>query len=77
MGGWQIVRLAGANETIFKLHRSVKIDGNGVITIWSSDVGANHEPPVNIVMKHQKWFVGDNMKTQLLNNDGEVNFINK
>lgn len=66
------MRTAGANETSFKFHRSVKIDGSQVITVWSSDVGANHEPPVNIVMKSQKWFVGDNMKTQLLNTEGEV-----
>lgn len=72
LGGWQLLRTAGANETSFKFHRSVKIDGGQVITVWSSDSGANHEPPVNIVMKSQKWFVGDNMKTQLLNTDGEV-----
>ncbi|KAG4076769.1 hypothetical protein HA402_009115 [Bradysia odoriphaga] len=71
LGGWQLLRTAGANETSFKFHRSVKIDGSQIITVWSSDTGANHEPPLNIVMKGQKWFVGDNMKTQLLNTDGE------
>ncbi|KAJ6628023.1 Lamin-C, partial [Pseudolycoriella hygida] len=71
LGGWQLLRTAGANETSFKFHRSVKIDGGQIITVWSSDTGANHEPPANIVMKSQKWFVGDNMKTQLLNTDGE------
>ncbi|CAD7094091.1 unnamed protein product [Hermetia illucens] len=71
IGGWQLVRTAGSNETSFKFHRSVKIDGNGYITVWSSDAGVTHEPPTNIVMKSQKWFVGDNMKTILVNTDGE------
>lgn len=71
MGGWQLVRTAGTNETAFKFHRSVKIDGNGVVTVWSSDAGVTHEPPQTIVMKQQKWFINDNMKTQLLNADGE------
>lgn len=72
MGAWQLVRLSGAGETIFKFHRSVKIDGGASITIWSSDSGVNHDPPANIVMKQQKWFTGDNIKTQLLNAEGEV-----
>lgn len=72
IGGWQLLRSAGgANETAFKFHRSVKLDGGATVTVWSADVGANHEPPGNIVMKSQKWFVGDNMKTLLLNADGE------
>lgn len=75
IGGWQLVRTAGSNETSFKFHRSVKIDGNGYITVWSSDAGVTHEPPTNIVMKSQKWFVGDNMKTILVNTDGEVSFF--
>lgn len=72
MGGWQLVRTAGANETAFKFHRSVKIDAGARITVWSSDSGQTHEPPGQIVMKQQKWFIGDNMKTVLLNIDSEV-----
>lgn len=71
MGGWQLVRTAGSNETNFKFHRSVKIEPNGTITVWSSDSGITHEPPQTIVMKQQKWFVSDQMKTALLNVDGE------
>lgn len=71
LGGWQLVRSAGNHETIFKFHRSVKIDGNGSVTVWSADAGVTHEPPQTIVMKQQKWFVSENMKTQLLNADGE------
>lgn len=71
IGGWQLLRQAGSNETSFKFHRSVKIDPNGYVTVWSSDAGVTHDPPKNIVMKSQKWFTGDNAKTQLLNGAGE------
>lgn len=71
LSGWQIVRRAGDNETLFKFHRTVKLEAGATITVWSSDVGQDHEPPTNIVMKGQKWFVGDNMSTLLINNAGE------
>lgn len=60
---------AGGIETTFKFHRSVKLEGGATVTVWSSDAGANHEPPGNIVMNTQKWYVGDNTKTLLLNAD--------
>jgi lamin B len=50
----------------------VKIDAGQAITIWSSDSGATHEPPTNIVMKGQRFFVSDNMSTHLMNPEGEV-----
>lgn len=71
LSGWQIVRKAGELETMHKFHRSNKIDPNSTITIWSSDLGKDHEPPSNLVMKGQKWFVSDNMTTTILNANGE------
>lgn len=71
LSGWQIIRRAGALETSFKFHRTAKVDAGASVTVWSSDIGANHEPPSNIVMKGQKWFIADTMITTLLNNDGE------
>lgn len=71
LSGWQVVRKAGELETNFKFHRSVKIEPKGEITIWSSDQGKDHEPPNQLVMKAQKWFVADNMTTLLYNNSGE------
>lgn len=71
LGNWQLVRTAGTNETNFKFHRSVKIEPQGTVTVWSSDTGVTHEPPQTIVMKQQKWFVSDTMKTSLVNTDGE------
>ncbi|XP_051176064.1 lamin-C-like isoform X2 [Leptopilina boulardi] len=71
LSGWQIIRKAGNLETIFKFHRTAKVDSGANVMVWSSDVGATHEPPSNIVMKSQKWFTADNMTTVLLNNEGE------
>lgn len=70
-----MIRKAGNLETVFKFHRTTKIDSGASVTVWSSDIGATHEPPTNIVMKAQKWFVADNMTTNLLNNEGEVRII--
>lgn len=70
IGGWQLNRKAGANETVHKFHRSVKIDGGADVVIWSSDSGVSASPG-NIVMKSQKWFVGEEMKTTLINADGK------
>lgn len=71
VGGWTLLRKVGTNETVFKFHRTLKVDGGAFVTVWSSDLGQTHEPPSTIVMKGQKWFCGDNMTTQLLNADGE------
>lgn len=70
IGGWQLNRKAGANETVHKFHRSVKIEGGGDVVIWSSDSGVTASPG-NIIMKSQKWFVGEEMKTILINGDGK------
>lgn len=72
IGGWQLVRTVGTNETQFKFHRSVKVDAGATVTVWSTDIpNVNHEPPASIVMNGKKWFVGDQMKTVLTNGDGE------
>ncbi|XP_076278341.1 lamin-C isoform X2 [Lasioglossum baleicum] len=71
LSGWQIIRKAGSLETMFKFHRTAKIEAGATVMVWSSDIGASHEPPSNIVMKSQKWFTADTMTTKLLNNEGE------
>lgn len=72
LGGWSVVRKAGDDETLFKFHRSVKVEPNGTVTIWSSDQSREtHDPPANIVMKGQKWLVADNMTTTVINNNGD------
>jgi lamin B len=37
--------------------------------VWSSDSGTTHNPPTDIVMKGKRWFVADEMKTVLSDND--------
>ncbi|XP_015432137.1 PREDICTED: lamin Dm0-like isoform X2 [Dufourea novaeangliae] len=71
LSGWQVIRKAGSLETVFKFHRTAKIDSGATVMVWSSDIGATHEPPSNIVMKGQKWFTADTMTTTLLNNEGD------
>lgn len=72
-----MIRKAGEQETQFKFHRTVKLEPGAITTVWSADVGAEHEPPLNIVMKGQKWFVADTFTTQLLNTDQEVSVFSK
>ncbi|XP_047541276.1 lamin-C-like [Vanessa atalanta] len=71
LGGFQIIRKAGDQETVFKFHRTVKLEPGAIATVWSADAGADHDPPRDIVMKGQKWFVADNFTTTLFNNDQE------
>ncbi|KAK3914333.1 Lamin Dm0 [Frankliniella fusca] len=71
LGNWQLVRRANGQETVYKFHRTVKLDGGSGLTVWSSDQGETHEPPFNLVMKSQKWVTGNDMTTQLLNNSGK------
>ncbi|XP_075215988.1 lamin Dm0-like [Lycorma delicatula] len=72
LGGWQLIRKVGDDRsTSFKFHRSVKIEGNGYVTVWSADSDQTHEPPTNVVMKGQKWLVGDSMTTTLINPNSE------
>lgn len=71
LSGWQVVRKAGDEEVVYKFHRTVKIEPNAHVTIWSADSGHINEPPSNLVMKGQRWFVADNMTTAIINNNGE------
>jgi lamin B len=71
IGGWTVVRKAGEHETLFKFHRSVKVEPNGTVTIWSSDQNKEHDPPTCLVMKGQKWLVSDNMTTTVFNTNGD------
>lgn len=76
MGTWQITRLAGEKSVTFKFHHTVKLASGETITVWSMDAQATHEPPLNIVMKTQKWPIADSMETVLYNNKNEVRISN-
>lgn len=75
LSGWQILRKAGNDEATYKFHRSVKLEAGGTLTVWSSDAGQTHEPPHHLVMKGQKWVIGDAMTTTVYNNAGEVSVL--
>lgn len=66
IGSFQVIRTAGESETVYKFHSKSKAPAGATVTIWSCDAEATHEPPLNIVMKNQKWAVADNMSTKLL-----------
>lgn len=72
LGGWQLVRKAAdADPVTFKFHRNFKLEPGASTSVWSSDTDQSHEPPLNLVMKGQKWLVADQMTTTLLNSNGE------
>lgn len=71
LGSWQLLRRADGQETVYRFHRTVKLEGKTGLTVWSSDQGETHEPPYNLVMKAQKWVTGNEMTTLLLNNSGK------
>ncbi|KAG4069850.1 hypothetical protein HA402_009557 [Bradysia odoriphaga] len=75
IGGWQLNRKAGDNETVHKFHRSVKIEAGADVIVWSADSGITASPG-NIIMKSQKWFVGEEMRTTLVNGDGKEEATN-
>ncbi|XP_045608036.2 lamin Dm0 isoform X2 [Procambarus clarkii] len=72
IGGFQIIRTAGEAETTYKFHSKSKIPAGACVTIWSCDTEATHDPPLNIVMKNQKWAIADNMTTRLLSTSEEM-----
>jgi len=70
IGGYSIVHQAGEDETIFKFHRSIHVAPNSTVTVWSSESEGNHSPPHDLLMNTQKWFLANDMKTQLLDAEG-------
>ncbi|XP_052831984.1 lamin-B1 isoform X1 [Octopus bimaculoides] len=71
IGGWQLKHDTGVDETVFKFHSKAVVKPGVTITVWSADSGQTHNPPSDLVMKSQRWFVSDSMRTTLLNNTGE------
>lgn len=72
IGGWRLTAVgAGGAETLFKFHRSVKVEAGATVTVWSMDAGAAHEPPASIVMKQQRWQSGDEVTVKLVNDSGD------
>jgi len=71
MGGCSVLRTAGEAEVTYKFHGKSKIPAGATVTIYSSDAGETHEPPLNIVMKNQSWAIADEMSTRLVSTTSE------
>ena len=60
-------------ESVYKFHRTVKVEAGGVVTVWSSDAGEEHKPSEGqLVMKEGAFKFGDSVETVLLDKEGEV-----
>nr|AME17876.1 lamin [Principapillatus hitoyensis] len=71
VGGWQLRRIVGDSEVIYKFHRTTNIKAGAHCTIWSMDTEVQHTPPTDLVMKSQSWGTGDNIRTVLVNPAGD------
>jgi chromosome segregation ATPase len=71
LGGWVLKHVSGGQETMYKFHRTSHIKPQQTVTVWSSNCDQTHSPPSNLVMKDQRWFAGDDMRTVLLDTKGE------
>ncbi|KAL5004817.1 hypothetical protein ScPMuIL_018273 [Solemya velum] len=71
IGGWQLVHTAGEDEIPYRFHRSLILKAGQYITVWSANAGKTHSPPSDLVMRGKRWIVSNDMKTALLNSDGE------
>ncbi|XP_040066427.1 lamin Dm0-like [Ixodes scapularis] len=71
LAGWRIDRNSGNDKFTFRFHRTHVIQPGTTITVWSSDAGAAHSAPSDLVMRNQQWPHGEQMRTALLSADGE------
>lgn len=71
INGWKIQHKAGEDEVVFKFYRNATLKAGEYVTVWSSDTETTHNPPHDLVMKNKSWGVSDNMRTALLNAEGE------
>lgn len=67
-----LIRKVEGVDIAFKFAKSVKLPPNETVTVWSSGENKKNDLPHTIVMKNQKWIIGDTMETVLQNKDGEV-----
>lgn len=72
IGNWVLKHTVGDKETSYKFHRNLLLRAGQHVKIWSSDAGQTHDPPTDLVMKGQRWFTGDEMKTVLIQDDEEI-----
>ncbi|CAG0898744.1 unnamed protein product [Darwinula stevensoni] len=71
IGGWVLTHSTqegdGDHETSYKFHHSLVLKAGASVKVWSANAGATHSPPETLVMKGERWFIGDTMRTSLIN----------
>lgn len=72
LGGWRLKRQIGdGEEIVYKFTPKYTLRAGQKVKIWSADAGKAHGPPTDLLWKSQSWGTGDNIKTVLVNSDGE------
>ncbi|XP_072100077.1 lamin-B2 [Mobula birostris] len=72
LGGWRLKRQIGdGEEIIYKFTPKYTLKAGQKVKIWSADAGKAHSPPTDLLWKSQSWGTGDDIKTVLVNSDGE------
>ncbi|OQR74979.1 ATP-dependent RNA helicase DRS1-like [Tropilaelaps mercedesae] len=65
LGGWRISHRSGEVEASHKFPPRSRIKANSKMTLWSSDSGATHNPPSDIVLKNISFPTHDNQSGEL------------
>ncbi|XP_066490874.1 lamin-B2 [Tiliqua scincoides] len=73
LGNWRLKRRIGDEEEIaYKFTPKYVLRAGQTVTIWAADAGVAHSPPSVLVWKHQSsWGTGTDIRTYLVNSDGE------
>ncbi|XP_025048844.1 lamin-B2 isoform X1 [Alligator sinensis] len=73
LGNWRLKRQIGEGEEIaYKFTPKYILRAGQTVTIWAADAGVAHSPPSVLVWKNQSsWGTGGNIRTYLVNSDGE------
>ncbi|XP_051893821.1 lamin-B2 [Pristis pectinata] len=72
LGGWRLKRQIGdGEEIVYKFTPKYTLKAGQKVKIWSADAGKAHSPPTDLLWKSQSWGTGDEIKTVLVNSDGE------
>uniref|UniRef100_A0A4W3HX77 Lamin B2 n=1 Tax=Callorhinchus milii TaxID=7868 RepID=A0A4W3HX77_CALMI len=73
LGSWRLKRQIGdGEEIVYKFTPKYTLKAGQEVKIWSADAGKAHSPPTDLLWKNQVWGTGEDIKTILVNSDGEV-----
>nr|XP_032809365.1 lamin-B1 isoform X1 [Petromyzon marinus] len=73
LGGWVLKRqIEDQAEIAYKFSSRYVLKAGQTVTIWAANAGVSHNPPSDLLWKTQSsWGTGDDIRTSLLNSDGE------